>query len=149
MTVGSGAARVAAPLVVAAITVVLARRAMLPGLGFWDTGEFQAVGPLLGTAHPTGFPAYVILGWLSSVVLQPFGDPALRMNLLSGLLIATAAALTVVLVRLLTGSTAIGVAAGIRRPAAPIARRLAAPAGPPAPPHPPLPGLPLFPPPRA
>ena len=53
MTVGSRAARVVAPLVVAAITVVLARRAMLPGLGFWDTGEFQAVGPLLGTAAIT------------------------------------------------------------------------------------------------
>ena len=42
----------------------------MPGVAFWDTGEFQAVRPLLGTAHPTGFPAYVILGWLGSVVLR-------------------------------------------------------------------------------
>ena len=67
--------------------VVVVRRgalALLPGLGFWDTGEYQAVGPLMGTAHPTGFPTYVLLGWLASVLLQPFGDPAFRMNLLRG-----------------------------------------------------------------
>ena len=58
--------------------------ALLPGVAFWDTGEFQTVGPLLGTAHPTGFPTYVLLGWLASVVLQPFGEPAFRMNLFVG-----------------------------------------------------------------
>ena len=40
---------------------------------FWDTGELQAVGPLMGTAHPTGFPTYVLLGWLASVA-----PPAVR-----------------------------------------------------------------------
>jgi hypothetical protein len=115
---------VVAPLIVAAIVLVLARRALLPDLGFWDTGEFQAVGPLLGTAHPTGYPAYVILGWLASVAFQPLGDPAFRMNLLSAFLVATAAGLTVVLVRLLTGRTALGVAVGLGFAAAPIAWRL-------------------------
>ena len=57
--------------------------ALLPGVAYWDTGELQAVAPLMGTAHPTGFPTYVLLGWLASVVLQPFGEPAFRMNLLS------------------------------------------------------------------
>ena len=46
----------------------LARSVLLPGQGFWDTGEFQTVAPLLGTAHPTGYPTYVILGWLASLV---------------------------------------------------------------------------------
>jgi hypothetical protein len=100
-------------LAVAAVVLVLCRHALLPGVGFWDTAEFQTVGPVLGTAHPTGFPAWVILGWLASVVLQPFGDPALRMNLLSAVLIAAAAGLTVVLVRRLTGWTLLGVAAGL------------------------------------
>ena len=68
--------------------VAAARLAMLPGVAYWDTGELQAVAPLLGTAHPTGFPTYVLLGWLASVVLQPFGEPAFRMNLLSGLCLA-------------------------------------------------------------
>ena len=58
-----------------------ARLALMPGVAFWDTAELQAVAPLLGTAHPTGFPTYVLLGWLASVLLQPFGEPAFRMNL--------------------------------------------------------------------
>ena len=67
---------------------------LMPGPGFWDTAEFQAVGPVLGIAHPTGFPTYTLLGWLASVVLQPFGNPAYRINLLSALLVAAAAGLT-------------------------------------------------------
>ncbi len=125
MTNASRAGRVAAPFVVAAVAFVLARQALLPGLGFWDTGEFQTVGPVLGTAHPTGFPTYVVLGWLASALLQPFGDPALRVNLLSALLVAAAAGLTVVLVRRLTGWTAVGIAAGMGLATAPIAWRTA------------------------
>ena len=44
--------------------------------------------PLLGTMHPTGFPAYVLAGWLASVVLGPLGEPAFRINLLSAILVA-------------------------------------------------------------
>ena len=77
--------------VVALIAFVAAVLTMLPGVAYWDTGELQAVAPLLGTAHPTGFPTYVLIGWLASVVLQPFGEPAFRMNLLSGLCLAVAA----------------------------------------------------------
>jgi hypothetical protein len=96
---------------VAAFTA--ARVAMLPGLGFWDTAELQTVAPILGTAHPTGFPTYVLLGWLGNVVLTPFGEPALRMNLFAALSLAVAATLTVDLVRALTRSIAIGVLAGL------------------------------------
>jgi hypothetical protein len=101
------------PLLVGVLSFALALLAMLPGLGFWDTAEFQTVGPLLGTAHPGGFPFYVVLGWLASVVLQPFGEPAFRMNLLAGLCLAAAAGITTDLVRTLTRSTWIGVAAGV------------------------------------
>ena len=94
---------------------------MLPGVAFWDTGELQAVGPLMGTAHPTGFPTYVLIGWLASVLLQPFGEPAFRMNLLSGISLAVAAAVTVDLVRTLTGRTILGVAAGLAMALTPIA----------------------------
>ena len=34
-----------------------------------DTAEFQAIGPVLGTAHPTGYPTYTLLAWLASVAL--------------------------------------------------------------------------------
>jgi len=100
-------------LVVGALAFAAAWFALLPGVGFWDTAEFQTVGPLMGTAHPTGFPTYILLGWLASVVLQPLGDPAFRMNLLSAICVGVAAGVTLDLVRSLTGSIALGVAAGI------------------------------------
>ncbi len=113
------------PLIVAALLAGvfafgLARWALLPGLGFWDTGEFQTVGPALGTAHPTGFPAYVVLGWLASIVLAPFGDPAFRMNLLSAVLVGGAAGLAVVLARQLTGRLLVALAIGLVMGAVPI-----------------------------
>lgn len=48
-----------------------------------DTLEFQLVAPTLGIAHPTGYPLYLMVGWLWSRVLFPFGTWAWRMNLLS------------------------------------------------------------------
>ena len=110
-----------AAVVVAVIAFVAARLALQPGVAFWDTGEFQTVGPVMGTAHPTGFPTYVLLGWLASVVLQPLGDPAFRMNLLSALCLAVAAGITVDLVRALTGSVILGMLAGLGLALTPIA----------------------------
>ncbi len=111
---------VVAGLIAGFVAFALARWALLPGLGFWDTGEFQVVGPVLGTAHPTGFPAYVILGWLASIVFAPLGDAAFRMNLLSAVLVGAAAALTVVLAKQLTGHLVIALAAGLLLAAVPI-----------------------------
>ncbi|MBA3235018.1 MAG: DUF2723 domain-containing protein [Chloroflexi bacterium] len=100
-------------MLVGVVALVVASLAMLPGVAFWDTGELQTVGPLMGTAHPTGFPTYVLLGWFASVVLQPLGEPAFRMNVLAALSVAVAAGVTVDLVRGLTGWLVLGVAAGI------------------------------------
>jgi len=93
-------------------SMLLDLRTLQPGLGFWDTGEFQALGPVLGIAHPTGYPSYTLLLWLASVVLQPFGDPALRANLLSAILVSGAAALVAVAVVQVTRRAAIGLVAG-------------------------------------
>src|SRR6478672_3389049 len=112
-------------LLVSLIALIAASLAMLPGVQFWDTGELQAVGPLMGTTHPTGFPTYVILGWLASVILQPFGEPAFRMNLFSALSVAVAAGVTVDLARALTGSTILGVLAGLGMGLTPTAWSLA------------------------
>ena len=101
--------RLAASLLAGLIAFVAGSLALLPGVAFWDTAELQAVGPLMGTAHPTGFPTYVLVGWLASVVLQPFGEPAFLMNLLSTICVAVAAAVTVDLVRRLTGLLALGI----------------------------------------
>lgn len=105
---------------VAVVALVLLRTTMLPGVGHWDTAEAQTAPPLLGTMHPTGFPAYVILGWLASIVLTPLGEPALRMNLLSALLVAGAAAGTVLIGRRLSVPAPIAAAAGFGLAVTPI-----------------------------
>lgn len=102
-----------AALGVGIVVVVNAWGGLMPGVGFWDTGEFQTVLPILGTAHPTGYPTYVLVGFIANILLMPLGEPAFRINVLSLLAVAAAAGLTVELVRRLTGSLAIGVAAGL------------------------------------
>lgn len=108
------------PLLVAVAVVLNAWSGLMPGVGFWDTGEFQTVLPLLGTAHPTGYPTYVLLGFLANIVLAPLGEPAFRITALSLLAVGFAAATTVVLVRRLTGSTLVGMAAGLGLAATPV-----------------------------
>ncbi len=114
----------AAPAIIGLVAFAIARSTLLPGLGLWDTAEFQVVGPTLGTAHPTGYPSYILLGWLASIVLAPFGEPALRMNLLSAITLGTAAALTVVLVRGLSGRTLVAASAGLLLALTPIPWRI-------------------------
>jgi hypothetical protein len=108
------------PFVVGAIATALGVWRVMPGVAFWDTGEFQTVAPLLGTAHPTGYPTYVILGWLASAILTPIGEPALRMNVLSAVFVGVAAGVAVALIRRLTGSTILGAVAGLGLAATPI-----------------------------
>jgi hypothetical protein len=104
---------IAAPVAVALVVIVNAWPGLMPGIGFWDTGEFQTVLPIMGTAHPTGYPTYVLLGFVGNLLLTPIGEPAFRITVLSLLAVATASGATVALVRRLTGSTIIGIAAGI------------------------------------
>ena len=104
---------IAIPALVGLWVIVNAWPGLMPGVGFWDTGEFQAVLPVMGTAHPTGYPTYVLLGWVGNLVLTPIGEPAFRVTALSLISVAIASAATVALVRRLTGSTIIAAAAGI------------------------------------
>jgi hypothetical protein len=114
------AARIAAPIAVGVVATALGVWRLMPGVGYWDTAEFQTVPPILGTAHPTGYPTYVLLGWVASFVLSPFGDAAFRMNLLSAILVGVAAGITVDLVRILTRSIGLGIVAGLGLGATPI-----------------------------
>jgi hypothetical protein len=121
-----GFVRRALPYAVPAILVFLGSllldlRTLMPGLGFWDTGEFQTIGTTLGIAHPTGYPSYTLLLWLTSVLLAPVGEPALRANLTSALLVSGAAALTAIAVVQVARRPAIGLAAGALLAVAPIA----------------------------
>ena len=113
------------PLVVAIVALALEVRTLLPGLGFWDTAEFQTVGPVLGTAHPTGFPTFVIAEWIASIVLQPLGEPAYRMNLFSALCVSFGAGCLAILVRQLGVSRIIALGAGIGFALAPSVWRVA------------------------
>ena len=110
--VGRGSRRLPS-VVVGLVAFGAARLALLPDVGFWDTAELQVVAPLMGTAHPTGFPTYILLGWLVNLILTPFGEPAFRMNLFAAISLAVAAAVAVDLVRALTRSMVLGVMAGL------------------------------------
>lgn len=103
----------AAPVAVALVVIANAWGGLMPGVGFWDTGEFQTVLPIMGTAHPTGYPTYVLLGFIGNILLTPIGEPAFRVTVLSLIAIAVAAGAAVVLIRRLTGSTIVGVATGL------------------------------------
>ncbi len=110
--------------IVAGIALLLYLPTLMPDVGTWDTAEFQTIGPVLGIAHPTGYPTYTLLAWLASVVLQPFGNEALRANLLSALLMAGAAALLAVRLVQATRRWPLGILAGVVFAVTPIAWRL-------------------------
>jgi hypothetical protein len=102
-------------LLVAALAGVIALaiyiRSLAPGLLWGDSAEFQMAAWLGGFAHPTGYPLYLMLGWLWTHLL-PFGDPAFRMNLFSALWGAVATGLVAVLamrlLRFVAGQSALG-----------------------------------------
>jgi hypothetical protein len=66
----------------------------------WDTADLQTVPYILGIPYPTGFPGYVLLGWVWIHAL-PLGSVAWRLNLLGAVASAgTAAALAALLLEL-------------------------------------------------
>ena len=81
----------------------------MPGVAFADWGEMQVVPHVLGVAHPTGYPSYILLAWLAQ--LAPLGSVAFRANLLSAILVAAALA-TVVLISARLGVRPLIAAAG-------------------------------------
>jgi hypothetical protein len=66
-----------------AVYVATAAPDVLPA----DAGEFQLAAALLGVAHPPGFPLYTMMGHLF-VRLVPWGTPAYRLNVMSGVVAA-------------------------------------------------------------
>ncbi len=71
-------------LSVALLAFALYLRTLAPGLLWGDSGEFQFAAWLGGFVHPTGYPLYLILGYLWTHLL-PLHDPAWRMNAFSAL----------------------------------------------------------------
>lgn len=84
-----------------------------PYVGRGDVAKFQLVGPALGTAHPTGYPLYTLLGHAAARLAPSLSWPAAT-NALSALLVALAA-----------GAVGLGAIALGYRPAAALAATLA------------------------
>lgn len=114
------------PVAVTILVLLVIWPGLMPDVGYWDTGEFQTILPIMGTAHPTGYPTYVLLGWAVNLLLTPLGEPAFRVNVLSLLCVAGAAGLATHLVaRLSGGRTLIAMTAGLGVALAPSTWRLA------------------------
>ena len=79
-----------APVLVFVASLVLYLRTLLPGMAFDDWGEMQTVPHVLGIAHPTGYPTYILTAWLFE--LLPFGSVAFRANLFAAVCVAVALA---------------------------------------------------------
>jgi len=69
-------------------------------VSFWDTADLQTVPYILGIPYPTGFPGYVLVGWLWSHAFL-VGSVAWRLNVLAAIASAgTGAALAALLITL-------------------------------------------------
>jgi hypothetical protein len=84
-------ARLLALLAVFAVPVIVYAASASAEPGSWDTAELQGVPYLLGISHPTGFPFFVLLGYLWSHAFA-FGTIAWRMNVMSGVAIGVSVA---------------------------------------------------------
>jgi hypothetical protein len=72
--------------VIGAIAFALYLRILAPDILPGDAGEFQFAAWRLGLAHPTGYPLYLLLGWLWQHTLALFGlSPAWALNAFSAI----------------------------------------------------------------
>ncbi len=100
-----------APLLVFVASLLLYLQTLMPGKAFDDWGEMQTVPHVLGIAHPTGYPTYILTAWLFE--LLPFGSIAFRANLYAAVCVAVAmAALTAIGIRLGVRPTIAAIVAG-------------------------------------
>ena len=74
-----------------AVPLVVLLASVRTSVGFWDTGDLQTVAWIAGIPYPTGFPGYVMLGWLWTHAL-PVASVAWRLNALSAVAVAAGAA---------------------------------------------------------
>ncbi|MFA5858629.1 MAG: DUF2723 domain-containing protein [Elusimicrobiota bacterium] len=82
-----------------------------PALTSDDSGEFAGVCATLGTAHPSGYPVYTLLGNLTCRYL-PFGSKVYRVNVMSSIFAALTVGVVVLLAADLAGSVIPGILAG-------------------------------------
>ncbi len=92
--------------VCAALTGLLAfivyLRTLAPTVMWYDMGELTTTSYVLGIAHNTGYPLYILLGKLFTFL--PVGDVAYRVNLMSAVFAALTVATVFLIVHELTES---------------------------------------------
>lgn len=88
------------PALLALVSLAVYGSTLLPSVGEADTLEFQVVAAKLGVAHPTGYPLYVLLGKLFT--LLPVRNVAWRVNAASAVFGAAAVVMVSLIVRRLT-----------------------------------------------
>lgn len=70
-------------LIIILISIYLYISYLCPSISTGDSGELAASAYTLGIPHPPGYPFYMILGRLFSIIFP--GNPALGMNILSSI----------------------------------------------------------------
>lgn len=86
------------------VALLIYRLTLAPTVTLVDSGELIVAARFLGVAHPPGFPLYLILAHLVS--LLPFGSIAFRINSASAIFAALACGmLTLVAAELIAGSS--------------------------------------------
>ncbi len=92
--------------VYAALTGVVAfavyLRTLAPTVMWYDMGEFTTTSYVLGIAHNTGYPLYILLGKLFTFL--PFGDVAYRVNLMSAVFASLSVAFVFLIIHEVTRS---------------------------------------------
>jgi hypothetical protein len=78
--------------IASAVPLVVLLASIRTSVGFWDTGDLQTVAWIAGIPYPTGFPGYILLGWLWTHAI-PVGEVAARLNALSAVSIGAGAGL--------------------------------------------------------
>ena len=73
------------------VPLVVLLASVRTSVGFWDTADLQTVAWIAGIPYPTGYPGYVIVGWLWTHAI-PFASVAARLNALSAVAVAGGAA---------------------------------------------------------
>ncbi|MEA2720344.1 MAG: hypothetical protein QOJ39_2208 [Candidatus Eremiobacteraeota bacterium] len=106
--------RLTGPVTVAiafAVPLVVLLASVRTSVGYWDTGDLQTVAWIAGIPYPTGFPGYVLIGWLWTHLL-PFASVAARLNALSAVAVASGAATVAAIALLLDVLPAVAILAG-------------------------------------